>query len=84
MEKACPPLSPEDFIPLHDLYWSHPPFGPHFLSTPPWYTLAGVIEDAIDRREEFLAKNPNMIFLSQNGDKQCLPIGSFLKIGSVG
>ena len=58
------PLSPEDFISQHDLYWVNVPFGLHFLRTPPWNTLAGVIEDAIDRREEFLAKNPNMIFLS--------------------
>ena len=59
------PLSPEDFISLHDLYWINVPFGLHFLPTPPWYTLAGVIEDAIDKREEYLAKNPNMIFLVQ-------------------
>ena len=59
------PLSPEDFISHHDIFWLNVPFGLHFLRTPPWYTLAGVIEDAIDRREEYLAKNPNMIFLSQ-------------------
>ena len=59
------PLSPEDFISSHDIFWLNVPFGLHFLRTPPWYTLAGVIEDAIDRREEYLAKNPNMIFLSQ-------------------
>ena len=59
------PLSPEDFISQHDLYWLHIPFSLHFLQTPPWDTLAGVIEDAIDRREEYLAKNPNMIFLVQ-------------------
>ena len=59
------PLSREDFISQHDLHWFNVPFGLHFLSTPPWNTLAGVIEDAIDRREELLAKNPNMIFLNQ-------------------
>ena len=59
------PLSPEDFISLHDLYWLHIPFGLHFLQTPPWDALAGVMEDAVARREEFLAKNPNMIFLVQ-------------------
>ena len=57
------PLSPEDFISYHDLYWTDGPFGLHFLSTPPWYTLAGDIENAIVRREEYLAKNPNMLFL---------------------
>ena len=59
------PLSPEDFIAQHDIYWLHVPFGLHLLPTPPWNTLAGVIEDAIAKREEYLAKNPNMIFLSQ-------------------
>ena len=58
------PLSPEDFVSYHDLYWRHLPFGLHFLPTPPWDALAGVMEDAIASREEYLAKNPNMIFLS--------------------
>ena len=58
-------LSPEDFRANHDLYWGSPPFGLHFLSTPPWYILAGDIDDAIARREELLSKNPNMIFLVQ-------------------
>ena len=58
-------LSPEDFRANHDLLWASPPFGLHFLSTPPWDTLAGDIDDAIARREELLSKNPNMIFLVQ-------------------
>lgn len=58
-------LSIDDRLAYHDIFWVNVPFGLHFLPTPPWYTLAGVIEDAIDRREELLAKNPNMIFLSQ-------------------
>ena len=57
------PLSPEDFISLHDIYWTANLFGLHFLQTPLGYTPAGVIEAAIDSREEYLAKNPNMIFL---------------------
>ena len=59
------PLSPEDFIANHDLYWSSLPFELRFLRTPPWYILAGDIDDAIARREELLSKNPNMIFLVQ-------------------
>ena len=56
-------LSFEDRVAYHDIYWHHIPFGLHFLQTPPWSTLAGDIESAIARREELLAKNPNMIFL---------------------
>ena len=58
-------LSPEDFRANHDLLWASPPFGLHFLPTPPWYILAGDIDAAIARRAEYLAKNPNMIFLVQ-------------------
>ena len=56
-------LSFEDRVSYHDIYWHHIPFGLHFLQTPPWSTLAGDIDRAIARREELLAKNPNMIFL---------------------
>ena len=56
-------LSYEDRVAYHDIYWHHIPFGLHFLQTPPWSTLAGDIESARARREELLAKNPNMIFL---------------------
>ena len=56
-------LSYEDRVAYHDIYWHHIPFGLHFLQTPPWSTLSGDIERAIARREELLAKNPNMIFL---------------------
>ena len=56
-------LSFEDRVSYHDIYWHHIPFGLHFLQTPPWSTLAGDIDSAIVKREEFLAKNPNMIFL---------------------
>ena len=56
-------LSFEDRVAYHDIYWHHIPFGLHFLQTPPWSKLAGDIDRAIVRREELLAKNPNMIFL---------------------
>ena len=56
-------LSFEDRVAYHDIYWHHIPFGLHFLRTPPWSTLAGDIDRAVARREELLAKNPNMIFL---------------------
>ena len=56
-------LSFEDRVSYHDIYWHHIPFGLHFLQTSPWSTLAGDIDRAIARREELLAKNPNMIFL---------------------
>ena len=56
-------LSFEDRVAYHDIYWHHIPFGLHFLQTAPWSTLAGDIDRAVARREELLAKNPNMIFL---------------------
>ena len=56
-------LSFEERAAYHDIYWHHIPFGLHFLQTPPWSILSGDIESAMTRREEFLAKNPNMIFL---------------------
>ena len=58
------PLSREDFISYHDLYWHHIPFLHGFTPTLQGYLqLAGNIEHAIAIREEFLARNSNMLFL---------------------
>ena len=56
-------LSYYDRIAYHDIHWHHIPFGLHFQKISPWSTLAGDIDSAIARREELLAKNPNMLFL---------------------
>ena len=60
-----PNLSGEDLFSYHDLYWRYPPFGLQFQLTPQGYQLIGNIEQAVKMRDEFLAKNPNMIFLAE-------------------
>ena len=50
-------------IALHDLWFSNPQFDLDFRETPTGFTLAGQLDDAIQRRDEFLSLNPNMIFL---------------------
>ena len=56
-------FSDKDRIALHDLWFSLPQFGLDFKETPAGFTLAGTLEDAIRRRDEFLLLNPNMVFL---------------------
>ena len=57
-------LSIEDRRAYHDLFWHGPtPFKLNFQKGPPWSQLSGPIEIAIAKRDELLAKNPNMLFL---------------------
>ena len=58
-----PELSYEDRLAYHDLWWEDLPFDLRFEQSPPWYQLVGDIDRAVAKREELLAKNPNMIFL---------------------
>ena len=58
-------LSREDRTSYHDLFWHHLPFGLRFQPTPPWSRVTGEIDMAIAKREELLAKNPNMLFLAE-------------------
>ena len=61
-----PTLSREDRLVHHDLYWHGPGlFGLHWQETPQGYQLTGNIEQAKQRRDVLLAKNPNMLFLSE-------------------
>ena len=61
----------EDHISYHDLFTTHLPFGLRFTQASPWsqltagYLAAGDLDAAIAKREEFLAKNPNMLFLAE-------------------
>ena len=57
-------LSYEDSLAYHDLWGQGLPFELRFQHTPPWYRLVGDIDRAVAKREELLAKNPNMIFLA--------------------
>ena len=56
-------LSYEDRLAYHDLLGQGFPFDLRFDVQPPWDRLVGEVDRAIAKREELLAKNPNMIFL---------------------
>ena len=56
-------LSYEDRLAYHDLWGQGLPFDLRFDRQPPWDRLIGEVDRAIAKREELLAKNPNMIFL---------------------
>ena len=60
-----PALSYQDRYAYHDLYWHNVPFGLHFFPAPPWNQLTGYLETASARRDELLARNPNMLFLAE-------------------
>ena len=49
----------------HDLWFSTPMFGLRFEYWPEEIRVVGDLDEAIRRREEFLAINPNMVFLVQ-------------------
>ena len=72
-------LSIEDRIAYHDIYWHgvSNPFELEFQKYPPWSQLSGPIEFAVARRDELLAKNPNMLFLAHVVSTYTKPGGQF-------
>ena len=58
-----PDLSYIERLALHDLWMSGPQFGLSFQKLADRHVIRGRIDDAIRRRDELLALNPNMIFL---------------------
>ena len=62
--RNMPALSHEDRLAYYDLWGQGLAFDLRFQQTPPWYHLVGDIDRAVAKREELLAKNPNMIFLA--------------------
>ena len=56
-------LSYIERLALHDLWFSGPQFGLAFRKLDNRHVIRGRIDDAIGRRNELLALNPNMIFL---------------------
>ena len=52
-----------ELVSVHDLFWAHAPFDLSFQKSPPWSKLSGNLPKAIARREDLVAKNPNMLFL---------------------
>ena len=59
-----PELTGIENVASHDLWFSVPQFGLGFRETPDGFTMAGSLDEAIQRRDEYLAINSNMIFLA--------------------
>ena len=59
-----PELTGIENVASHDLWFSVPQFGLGFRETSDGFTMAGSLDDAIRRRDEFLSINSNMVFLA--------------------
>ena len=59
-----PDLSGVENVAMHDLWFSVPQFGLRFKETPDGFSMAGSLDEAIQKRDEFLALNPNMLFIA--------------------
>ena len=59
-----PDLSGVENVASHDLWFSVPQFGLTFKETPDGFSMAGSLDEAMQRRDEFLAHNPNMLFIA--------------------
>ena len=59
-----PRLSIEENIAHDDLNFGIPEFGLAFSHTSHGVTIAGIMDDAVQRRDKLLAINPNMVFLA--------------------
>ena len=59
-----PDLSGVENVAMHDLWFSVPQFGLRFKETPDGFSMAGSLDEAIKKRDEFLALNPNMLFIA--------------------
>ncbi len=59
-----PDLSGVENVAMHDLWFSVPQFGLGFKEKPDGFSMAGSLDEAIQRRDEFLALNPNMLFIA--------------------
>ena len=60
-----PELSDTESLASHDLWFSVPMFGLRYEYGPEEIKLVGNLDEAIRQREEYLAINPNMVFLVQ-------------------
>ena len=63
--KNRPDLSGVENVAKHDLWFSTPQFGLKFkdIGDGEGFRMAGVLDEAIERRDEYLRINPNMVFL---------------------
>ena len=58
-----PELSDAENLGLNDLWFSGPRFGLRFIETSDGFTMAGILDEAIQIHDELLAINPSMILL---------------------
>ena len=58
-----PDLSNIDNLAHHDLVFDGPRFGLSFVETSDGFTMAGILDEAVERRDEYLSINPNMVFI---------------------
>ena len=58
-----PDLSGVENVAMHDLWFSGAQFGLGFKETPDGFTMTGNVDEAIQRRDQFLALNSNMLFI---------------------
>ena len=58
-----PGLSSQERTALHDLWYDGPHFTLRFHDTSDGFAMAGILEKAIERRDEYLSVNPNMVFI---------------------
>ena len=58
-----PHLSEFDQIAQHDLYWDHLMHGGDYVDVGDEVVIGGMLDDMIQRRDVWIAANPNMIFL---------------------
>ena len=72
-----PESSYDDLVAYHDLFWHALPFGLRFQQSPPWSKLTGDLNSAIARRDELLARNPNMLFLAEIRMRNAHPDGQY-------
>ena len=59
-----PDLSGVENVAMHDLWFSVPQFGLRFKETPDGFSMVGSLDEAIQKRDEFLALNPNILFIA--------------------
>ena len=68
-----PDLSDAEILALHDLRFSVNVFGLEFLEAPHGFKIAGVLDNAIQLRDELLSLNPNIITLMTVGMREAAP-----------
>ncbi len=58
-----PDVSLTENTALHDLWYDGPQFDLEFQETSHGFAIAGILDEAVQRRDEYLSINPNMVFI---------------------